>query len=327
MNVPMPLAPAGARVLSSSFRAMASPVELRVVEPGPGADTCLERAEEEIRAVELHCSRFDPTSALSRANAAPDSWHDVPDVLADVVLEAERAHRETAGLFDPRILDALLALGYDRSLPFADGDLTTGSGASAPRPAPLVEPWRPALRQQETTAVHLGGRPVDLGGIGKGLAVRWAAIEMTGSGASWMVDAGGDQFLGGDGPTGAGWQVGVEDPLEEGQLVLVLAVRDAACATSSTRVRRWTHDGVPVHHLVDPRSGRPGGAGLAAVTVTGPDPAWAEVWTKALFLAGADRIRAEAEEHHLAASWVTTTGQVGTSSAMDPLVVWRRDGG
>ncbi|MEZ0448852.1 FAD:protein FMN transferase [Cellulomonas sp. ICMP 17802] len=307
---------------------MASPVELRVVDPGPEAEACLDRAEEEIRTVELHCSRFDPTSALSEANAAPDEWHEVPDVLADVVLEAERAHRETGGLFDPRVLDTLLAMGYDRSLPFADRDLTTTTRSSAPRrPAPLVEPWRPALLQHDTTSLHLGGRPIDLGGIGKGLAVRWAAIEMAESGAAWMVDAGGDEFLGGAGPSGRGWQVGVEDPLDNGTLVLVLAVRDAACATSSTTLRRWTNDGVPVHHLVDPRSGGPGGAGLAAVTVVGPDPAWAEVWTKALFLTGADRIGAEAEDHRLAASWVTTEGRVGTSRAMDPLVVWRRDRG
>ena len=61
--------------------------------------------------------------------------------------------------------------------------------------------------------------------------------------------------------------------------------------------------------------------------MAGPDPAWAEVWTKALFLSGADGISAEAEDHGLAASWVTTDGLVGTSRAMDPLVVWRRDRG
>ncbi|WP_456847709.1 FAD:protein FMN transferase, partial [Cellulomonas sp. P5_C6] len=201
-------------MLSRSFRAMASEVELRVVDPGPDADAQLDRAEREIREVERHCSRFDPTSALSLANAAPASWHLVPDVLADVILEAERAHRETDGRFDPRVLDTLLAWGYDRSLPFIDGGVTTTRPAStSARPAALVEPWQPVLRQRETTALNLGGRAVDLGGIGKGLAVRWAATELAGSGASWLVDAGGDEYLGGAGPIGTGWRVGVEDPL------------------------------------------------------------------------------------------------------------------
>lgn len=313
---------AGTPVLARSFRAMASPVELRVLDPHPHAAARLERAELVVREVERHCSRFDPTSALSRANAAPDAWHVVPDVLADAVLEAERAHRETDGLVDPRVLDSLLAWGYDRSLPFGDGDVTTAAVAPA---APLVERWRPATRPGTHPRLHLGGRPIDLGGIGKGLAVRWAAAELAGSGASWLVDAGGDEYLGGPGPTGTGWRVAVEDPLGGTSPVLVLAVRDAGCATSSTRLRRWTAGGAPVHHLVDPRSGRPGGAGLASVTVVGPDAAWAEVWTKALFLTGADAIGTEARDRGLATAWVTTDGRVGTSPAMDPLVIWRRD--
>ncbi|WP_421740835.1 FAD:protein FMN transferase [Cellulomonas sp.] len=324
MSGPTTVTTKGAMMLSHTFRAMASQVELRVLDPLPHAAACLERAELVVREVERHCSRFDATSALSRANAAPDAWHLVPDVVADAVLEAERAHRETDGLFDPRVLDALLAWGYDRSLPFADGDVTTSATASG---APLVEPWRPTVRPGRRPGLHLGGRPVDLGGIGKGLAVRRAAAELAGAGASWLVDAGGDEYLGGGGPTGSGWRVGVEDPLGGDSPVLVLAVRDAGCATSSTRLRRWTAAGAPVHHLVDPRSGRPGGAGLAAVTVVGPDAAWAEVWTKALFLTGADVIAAEADARLLAAAWVTTDGLVGTSPAMDPLVVWRRDRG
>lgn len=314
----------GAAMLSRSFRAMASPVELRVVDPHPHAATCLERAELVVLEVARHCSRFDPTSALSRANAAPDAWHAVPGMLADAVLEAERAHRETDGLFDPRVLDSLLAWGYDRSLPFAEGDVTTAASAPA---MSLVERWRPMTRPGARPALRLGGRPIDLGGIGKGLAVRWAAAELAGSGASWLVDAGGDEYLGGAGPAGNGWRVGVEDPLGGTSPVLVLAVRDAGCATSSTRLRRWTSAGTPVHHLVDPRSGRPGGAGLASVTVVGPDAAWAEVWSKTLFLAGAGAIGTAAQDRGLAAAWVTTDGIVGTSPAMDPLVVWRRDRG
>ena len=67
---------------------------------------------------------------------------------------------------------------------------------------------------------------------------------------------------------------------------------DAACATSSVRVRRWRRGGEQVHHLIDPRSGRSADGGLAAVTVVAADPAWAEVWSKSLFVAGAARHRA-----------------------------------
>ena len=78
-----------------------------------------------------------------------------------------------------------------------------------------------------------------------------------------------------------------------------------------------------MHHLVDPRTGRPGGPGLAAVTVLHPDPAWAEVWSKTLFLAGALEVEAQAEVRDLAAAWVTTDGEVRVSAAMAPHVMWQ----
>ena len=58
---------------------------------------------------------------------------------------------------------------------------------------------------------------------------------------------------------------------------------DLAVATSSMRVNRWSADGRVVHHLLDPRTGEPANDGVLAVTVAAPDPAWAEVWSKALY--------------------------------------------
>lgn len=310
-----------------SFRAMTSPVTLTVVRPGPDAELCLTRAAEAVRDVERTCSRFDATSALSRANAAPEQWHQVPATLAAAVSEAYRAHRETDGLFDPRVLDVLLGWGYDRSLPFVDGAVTRDPAAlPAVTPAQATRtptPWRPEIVESEGAWwIRLGHQPIDLGGIGKGLAVRWAADELVDAGEGYAVDAGGDQALGGIGPDGPRWRVGVEDPSDHAELVLVLEVTDTGCATSSTRLRRWRSGGAHVHHLVDPRTRRPGGAGLAAVTVLAPDAAWSEVWSKTLFLAGAAEIRSVAEDLGLTAAWVHEDGTVGTTTRMDPLVIW-----
>jgi len=319
---------------------MASEITLRVEQPGRHAQSCLDRAEEIFREVERTCSRFDPTSALSLANTQPQWWHEVPPTLAVAIQEASRAHVETGGLFDPRIHDALVAWGYDRSLPFADGDVVRDAddlrAIAAPRepdlPVPRGQddastdaaPWRPqVIARGDRCRINLAGRRVDLGGIGKGLAVRWAAVELAGAGAGYLVNAGGDGAFGGIGPEGGGWRVGVEDPAGGTEPVLVLELVDTGCATSSVRLRHWLADGTPVHHLIDPRTGLPGGEGLAAVTVAAQDAAWSEVWSKTLFLAGAAGIRERAERLGLAAAWVGTDGAVGTSAAMDPLVIWR----
>lgn len=305
--------------LTASFRAMACDVRLRLVAPAPQGRTALTAAQVVFADVELACTRFNPTSPLMLANADPDSWHVVPTELYDALVEAYVAHRVTDGRFDPRVLRTLEAFGYDRSLPFASGPVATE--LSAP-PAGHTSEWQPQFDELRQ-AVRIGPEPVDLGGIGKGLAVRWAAEQLADHGSAFLVEAGGDCYLGGPGPDGAGWRIGVEDPRGGSDPLAVLRLTDLGCATSSVRLRRWQSGDRVVHHLIDPRTGAPGGAGLLAVTVAGPDPAAAEVWSKTLFLAGAADIGALAGD--LAALWVDEAGLVTTTPAMDDLVMWRAD--
>lgn len=312
--------------LGVTFTSMAADIEIRVVDPAPGAQAAIERAVAEIGAIATHLTRFDPDSALSRANRAPSAWHEVPAVLADAVAVARSAHRITDGLFDPRVGSTLAAWGYDRTfdrIATQTVDSTVWDIAihrERRGTATTRTPWRP---QVEGTSVTFGGSPIDFGGIGKGLAVRNAAAALVGAGGSVLVDAGGDEWLAGPGPDGDAWKVGVEDPLGLVEHVLVLAVTDLGVATSSIGKQRWTVRGVPVHHLVDPRTNTPGGAGLAAVTVLHPDPAWAEVWSKTLYLTGGTDIAAYAEARDLAAAWVTVDGEIGLSSAIRPFVLWQ----
>ena len=49
--------------------------------------------------------------------------------------------------------------------------------------------------------MRVGAKPIDLGGIGKGLAVRWASQELAGAGEAALVEAGGDVMALGGGPT------------------------------------------------------------------------------------------------------------------------------
>jgi thiamine biosynthesis lipoprotein len=324
-----------ARRRTETFRSMASEVTLMLVDPGPRADDALEAAQQVFRDVEAACTRFDPASPLMRANARPEEWHQVPAACFDALLAAHRAHLATDGLFDPRVLRTLTALGYDRSLPFAAGNVSVpGAAGSADLPDVPGEPAAPRVRWQpgfdeSTSSVRIGSEPVDLGGIGKGLAVHWAAQVLAGAGRGLLVEAGGDCEVAGSGPDGERWLVGVEDPAgapgggADEDPVAVLAVRDAACATSSTRVRSWRAAGRAVHHLIDPRTGEPGGTGLRSVTVVGADAATAETWSKALFLAGSAGIGTAVEQRGLAALWVTDRGTLGCSAAAEPFVVWR----
>jgi thiamine biosynthesis lipoprotein len=317
------------------LRAMATDVTLTVVAAAEQARPALDRAAAVFTRIEAACTRFDPTSPLMTANALPQEWHVLPPECFEALAEAWHAYQQTEGLFDPRVLDALVRLGYDRTLAFAGGAVTvrrrltsdeptTRAGLGAPV-RPVAGPWRPEL-DVERHAVRLGDHAIDLGGIGKGLAVRRAAAELATLGVPFLVEAGGDLAVGGDGPDGEGWLVGVENPLpgtdHRPELVAVLRLEELSCATSSVRVRHWQADGRPVHHLIDPRTGDSSRTGLQSVTVVATDAATAEVWSKALFILGRADIEAACRARGLAALWVQDDGNVGTSPAMGGCVVW-----
>lgn len=292
----------------TTFRSMASDISVRL---GPGSarpDRLLAEVHAVFDAVARECTRFEATSDLMRANAAGAGWCPVGEWCFAALDEAYQAYRASAGRFDPRVLRRLDELGY--------------RGAPLPPTGDCGGPWRPRF-DPGRSAVAVGPCPVDLGGIGKGLAVRWAAERIADESPSFLIDAGGDCFVRGAAADGGPWRIGVEDPLGGPRPVAVVAVTDVACTTSSTRRLRWEHGGRAVHHLIDPATGEPGGAGLAAVTAIGSDPACAEVWSKVLFLSGAAGIARAADRDDLAVLWVGTDGSVGMNAAMRPLVIWQ----
>ena len=185
-----------------------------------------------------------------------------------------------------------------------------------------------------TSLVAVPERPIDTGGIGKGLALRWAAaaaLSALPAGSGMLLDAGGDIVHAGVAPPGGGWRIGVDDPIAppgvDGPPVAVLALAAGAVATSSVGTRNWTApDGRRVHHLVDPATREPARTGLIAVTVAAPDPAWSEVWSKALFLGGREAIGEEARRRGLAAWWIDDRGRLGMTPGARAASVWVDEG-
>ena len=269
--------------------------------------------------VEAECTRFDPASPLMQANANNDAPIVVPSLCFAALTAAAYAYERTGGRFDPRVHDDLRRLGYTRSMGFETGQVEVVAAEVDGRAE--LPPWQPTFDAREGT-VNLDGFQVDLGGIGKGLAVRWASAVLRRTTADYLVEAGGDCYAAGAASDGGAWRVGVEDPLGTPDPLLVLEVGDRAVTTSSIRIRRWTAGDRPVHHLIDPRTGLPGGAGVLAVTVVGSDPAEAEVDAKVLFLEGSDDIAAAAAD--IAACWITEDGRLMTTPHLERYVMWRR---
>ncbi len=304
-----------------SVRSMASTVTITIPHVSEAAERerILRRAIDVFSDVEQACTRFNVASPLMLSNASPERWHRVPPILFRALEEAYGAYRRSDGTFDPRVLKDLVSLGYDSSLKF-DGNNASSVDRREGVKRPLGE-WRPKFQSSRHRV--LLREAVDLGGIGKGLAVRWASEVLASQERSYLIDAGGDCFAAGEAPDGGEWSIGVEDPLGAPVPVAVLSLSDRAVATSSVRVRHWRVGNDEVHHLIDPRTGQSGGDGLLAVTVVGTDTALAEVESKVLFLAGRHRIGEVARERGVAAMWCDQ-GHLEINSTMIPYVKWVR---
>ncbi len=237
--------------------------------------TCFESIRARFATAEARLSRFLPASALSRLNRGEP----VSDpLLARAARIAVEAWKETGGLFNPLILPALEAAGYDRSFELIRGG----------EPQPLLPPTPTQALVIHGDEVRLRSGRLDLGGLAKGWVAEHAAREAARAARGVLVNPGGDLVAIGREGDEEGWLVGVEDP--EGRL-LWQGRWQGALATSSTARRSWTtSSGAAAHHLIDPRTGLPARSEFVQVTVAASSAAVAEAWSKAILIGGREAV-------------------------------------
>jgi thiamine biosynthesis lipoprotein len=148
------------------------------------------------------------------------------------------------------------------------------------------------LDESDHTILLPPGMALDLGGIAKGWIAEQAANLLSAYATACAVDAGGDMYLVGL-PSGMEqWPVAVDDPLQPEKILTTLNVDPGAIATSTITKRVWQQAGKNRHHIIDPRTGEPAVSDWISVTVIAPHAYEAEVFAKALLIAGPQ----EAEE-------------------------------
>jgi thiamine biosynthesis lipoprotein len=221
-----------------------------------------------------------PPENLGAACAATD------DVLATLDRQASRFRpdSELSWLNSAASSGAgrgLFMLGYDR-------DFAAISPGGAPPGEPVPAPGWQLLRLDGPLLRLPPGIRLDLGATAKGLgsdrAVR-AVMSATGGEGGVLVSLGGDIAVAGT-PPHDGWPVAVaEEPDQAGpsQLIRLAA---GAVATSSVSTRRWRRGGAVLHHIVDPRTGRPADGPWRTVTVAAATCADANAASTAAIVAG-----------------------------------------
>jgi thiamine biosynthesis lipoprotein ApbE len=267
---------------TARWEALGTSVVLRLADP-----TALEVAratvEHELDAIDRACSRFRGDSELSRVNRAGGRPIRVGPLLMEALTVALRGAELTGGDVDPTLGRALELAGYDRDRlllapphgeppayaahehdeyqhhgtpesrgePDRDGEPERQPAVAAR----VISGWQSVVLDHARSTVRVPN-PIrlDLGATAKAWAAdRTAERAAQASGCGVLVSIGGDIATCGEAPDG-GWRIRVtddcrSDPSAPGQTVSIIS---GGLATSSTAVRRWSHGGHTMHHIIDP---------------------------------------------------------------------------
>jgi thiamine biosynthesis lipoprotein len=224
-----------------------------VADTRAGAMAAASAARAEIDRLDGVLSTWRDDSELSAINAGREATAS-PELFA-LLTRAEAWRDRTGGAFDARL-----------------GAASEAWRAGEAGDARLVKAGLtldPATRGVTVPA----GMKIDLDGFAKGhvidramAAARAASPDVKGV----MVDLGGDLRCWGAAPGGEGWRIGVADACETADNAApaaILTLKQGAVAFSGRGQRDLTVDGRAAGHLLDPATGRPVTATLAACVV------------------------------------------------------------
>jgi thiamine biosynthesis lipoprotein len=248
--------------MTVSFRALGTSAAVAVTD-ATARDDAVALVAAELAAVDLACSRFRDESELTQVVRARGRAVRVSPLLVAAVEAALTAARATDGLVDPTVGRTLRLSGYDATFHVVaarDPETFTARFARVPG-------WEIIEVDAEAGTVRVPrGVELDLGATAKAFAAdRCAAraAELCGCGA--LVALGGDVAVAGV-PPDDGWVVGIADD-HTAPAETAVAIRAGGLATSSTTVRRWRSGDAALHHVIDPRTGRPAESSWRTVSV------------------------------------------------------------
>ena len=260
--------------------AMGAPFSVRLYGPSePALRDLRERIFARVEELDQRLSSFRRDSEITRVNLeAPRPVKVSPDALACVALALD-AWRRTGGAFNPLVGAVMKAR---RRLP--------AFGSPGPEDAGLLDAGAVELDAAASTIrLPRPGMWLDLGGVGKGFALREAEAVASGHADGAAFDFGGQLHFAGRRPRTASWPAAVADPRSGARVWSGLAGEGSLSTSAQTD---------KPGHIVDPRGGWPRAgaraepAGRVSATVWARDPAWADALSTAIFLMGVEEARA-----------------------------------
>ena len=291
-------------------RTMGTTYSVKVYPPPPAdiAHRLQRRIAQRLDEINRQMSTYQPDSDLMRFNHNPSTeWQAVPAAVAHLVSQAAAISAATDGMYDVTAGPLVNLWGFGnrgrRETPPAEEEIASALSRVGYH---LVEvrDSPPALRK------HVGGVEIDLSSIAKGWAVdELASLLDAEQLANYLVEIGGELRTRGSKGDDVPWRVAVERPVAAVREVQhLVALGDAAMATSGDYRNYFDVDGKRFAHTIDPHTGQPVHHALASVSVIAERCADADAWATALMALGEQRAPATAERLGLEALFIVRDG-------------------
>jgi thiamine biosynthesis lipoprotein len=275
-------------VLALSGPTMGTSWEVQVDDPMLDRDRTQLRADLQaaVDEVDAQMSTWKPLSALMRLNAAPlNVWLPLPRALLTVLDAGLAISAATDGAFEMNMGAAVRAWGFGRD----------------PIDLPAIRAASAALRIRATEALQIDMAmgfarkteqlSLDLSGIAKGYGVDRLAETARAHGiAHALCSIDGEVRALGARLDGDAWDVGVDAPDKARQGThSVIALSDAAVATSGNYRHFIDIRGTRLAHTMNPQTGAPVVGSPASVTVLGQSCMIADAMATALMVLGLEK--------------------------------------
>ncbi|MCI0662742.1 MAG: FAD:protein FMN transferase [Acidobacteria bacterium] len=224
-------------------------------------------ALDEVDRIDRLMSHYKKESPLSLVNRQAASIPvEIDSELFDFLEECLRYSRQSDGAFDITVGPLMKAWGFFRG----EGRMPKKAELSA---ALSNVGYRKVILDKRGMTVRFekAGVELDLGGIAKGYAVDRVVTLLKERGIERaLVSAGGSTIYGlGSPPDSAGWEIQVQDPIDQRKFVATISLNNRALSVSGSYEKFFEMSGVRYSHIMDPRTGMPVQGVLSVLVITG----------------------------------------------------------
>lgn len=153
---------------------------------------------------------------------------------------------------------------------------------------------------------------------GYGIDVVAAYLQQLGI-QNMMVEIGGEVRCQGINQYGEPWRIGIDSPIEEGEMTATVVVKDKALATSGNYRNYYIKDGKKYAHTINPQTGYPVEHTLLSATVFADDCMTADAYATAFMVLGLEASKKILnQEENLEGYLIFDDGNKGLSSFRTP---------